>query len=72
MMYLARAFEHRTNTMMAMLPSPPPRPTRPPQPRHQQPSPAVPAGGGGLPAAGAQPGLRPFRRLTPAEQQERR
>jgi hypothetical protein len=58
-MYLARAFELRANAMLAMVPAAPTRPARLVQPRPQQPGVAA------LLAA------RSFRRLTPAEQQER-
>jgi hypothetical protein len=68
-MYLARAFELRANAMLAMVPAAPPWPV---QQRPQQPAPGPPAGGAGQPGAAALPASRPFRRLTPAEQQERR
>jgi hypothetical protein len=71
-LYLARAFELRANAMLAMTPVAPPRPARPVQQRPQQPVPVLPVGGAGPPAAATPPAPRPFRRLTPAEQQERR
>jgi hypothetical protein len=71
-MYLARAFELRANAMLAMVPAAPPRPARLVQQRPQQPVPGLPAGGAGQPGAAALPASRPLRRLTPAEQQERR
>jgi hypothetical protein len=71
-MYLVRAFELRANAMLAMVPAAPPWPARPVQQWPQQPVPALPAGGAGQPGATALPASRPFRRLTPVEQQERR
>jgi hypothetical protein len=71
-MYYARAFERHT---AAMQPTPLLRAARP-APRPGQPPPAQ--AGGGVPAghapaaANAAPAARPFRRLTSAEQQERR
>jgi hypothetical protein len=66
-MYLARAFELRAN---AMMPAAPPRSARPVQQQPQQPVLVLPVGGDDQPAAVVPPSPRPFRRLTPAEQQE--
>jgi hypothetical protein len=71
-MYLARAFERRATAM----PPPQPRGARPPQ-RSQPPRRALPAAPAASLANAAvagegNPPMRQFRRLTPAEQQERR
>jgi len=68
-MYYARAFERRA---AASQPAPAPRPARP-TPRPPLPPLARAQGGGQAPAAGnAPPAAHTFRRLTPAEMQERR
>ena len=74
-MYLARAFERRA---AAMPTAPPPRGARPPPrpglpPRAPPPAAGAPAQPGAGPAGGqGAPPVRQFRRLTPAEQLERR
>ncbi|XP_066316099.1 uncharacterized protein [Miscanthus floridulus] len=85
-MFLARAFESRATATAALQQSPQPRDARPP-PRPALPTrpqgtaagptvapgvPAPSAAGAALAAPGAAAPARPFRRLSPAEMQERR
>jgi hypothetical protein len=61
--YLARAFELRANSIMAMLPSGPQQPARP-----LPLQPTVAPGGAAQPTTTALPSIQQFCRLTPAEQ----
>jgi len=77
--YLARSFELRATALTALRPLDSQRSGRPQQQRLPPPAarpalppPALPAGGAPPAAAAAQPPIRQFRRLTPAEQLERR
>ena len=66
-MYYARPFERRVTAMQT---TPPPRAARPPQ--RPAPLPAHPPGGAPAAPNQAPAANRSFRRLTPAEQLERR